>query len=177
MCQKSYSHCHIESPLWYALYLGHLRLRDSEWLVPSINPWQNRVRSSSLRKPHARNPMGGPVLYISLHSHPSCTRFSVFASAVPLKQATLHFSTSSVSTHVAMVAGSSMKPSFSGSLAVMGSEWFSVLMSIYFLQLLSCPLDRGNHSLPLYLLSIYMIPEIVLDAINLERQSWANWTW
>lgn len=53
----------------------------------------------------------------------------------------------------------------------MGSEWFSVLMSIYFLQLLSCPFDRGNHSLPLYLLSIYIIPEIVLDAINLERQS------
>lgn len=49
----------------------------------------------------------------------------------------------------------------------MSREWPSVLMNIYFLQLLSCPLDRGNHSLPLNLLSIYLIPETVLDAINL----------
>lgn len=96
----------------------------------------------------------------------------------PSKQATLHFSTSFKSVHVAMVAGSYLlfeahlfhwKPCLSLHLhgLQMGREWFSVLMNIYFLQLLSCPLDGGNHSLPLYLLSIYITLETVLDAINL----------
>lgn len=86
-----------------------------------------------------------------------------------------------MSPRVAMVAGSYLlyealfrwKSGLSLGLHAlqMGSERFSVLMSISFLQLLSCPLDRGDRSLPLYLLSIKIIPETVLEAINLERQS------
>ena len=70
---------------WYLTEL--LRCRESRWLIPSINPWQGRARPSSLRKPLQGMRWGDPLPYSAPHSHPSCTRFSVFApAAVPCIQ-------------------------------------------------------------------------------------------
>lgn len=38
-----------------------LRLRESKWLVPSINPWQNRGTSLPVTKPLQGRPWSGPV--------------------------------------------------------------------------------------------------------------------
>lgn len=83
-----------------------LILRYSKWPMPPMNPRQDRVRSSPVRKPPPRNAVQWSYCYASLSSTPFLTQGSVFAPAVPLREG--HLTSFSLPQSLLMLSGYNM---------------------------------------------------------------------